>query len=239
MFKVNVLTHAFPGKSNMGSLGLSSAVLIQGQGKIWLFDTGSHGVHQAVRDSMKKLGVALEDVDAVFCSHLHYDHINNLQMFPKAEVYIGRIEWECANKEKDEWTPFESLRYIEQYRKVHLMEDGEEIMPGMTAVLTSGHTVGHMSLLLEDENHKMVLAGDAIKNRSELEREFSVQYVLREESIQSIQMLKKMSGTILPGHDCLLTIDDEGHILPSSDLTYSIELPDGFEDRVFSVNIKK
>lgn len=239
MLKMNILTHAIPGKSNMGSLGLSSAALIRGNERTVLFDTGSHAVHQAIRDSLKKLDVALEDIDTVFCSHLHYDHINNLQMFPEAEVCVGRIEWENANREKDEWTPLESLRYIEQYRRIRLVEDGEEIMPGVRAILTSGHTAGHMSLLIEDEHNKIILAGDAVKNRSELEKEASVQYVLQEESVRSIQRLKKMAKVILPGHDCLLTINDEGHAVPSDDLTYSIELPEGFKDRMFSFNIRK
>lgn len=68
--------------------GLS--LLIETQGKRFLFDTGATG---AFADNARKMGVELSKVDALILSHGHYDHGGGIETFLKcnstAPVYVS------------------------------------------------------------------------------------------------------------------------------------------------------
>lgn len=226
--QVDLLTNAFPGKSSAGALGLSSCALIRTNGKIILFDTGAHGIIKVLEKSLEKYGIDPLKVDAIFLSHLHYDHLNNIAIYPNAELIIGRREWEYANTTKDEWTPLESIEYIKNRRNIRLVDDNEEIMPGLTALWTPGHTPGQMSLAVDTPEGLLIMAGDAVKNRSELEQEFSDMSLNEADSIASIRRIKQMAYKVLPGHDSYLLIKD-GKVIPESTVTLDISLPKGCE----------
>ena len=173
-YQIDLLTKVFPGKSSAGALGLSTCALLRAPGHTLLFDTAAHGVIKTIQNSLARLEVAPETVDTIFLSHMHYDHA---AYYPNAQIIVGRSEWEYATTSKDEWTPLESVLYLQHCRQVRLVDDGEEILPGIRAIWTPGHTPGHMSLAVDTPNGVVVLAGDAVKNRSELELEYSDQYV--------------------------------------------------------------
>jgi len=227
--KIDLLTKVFPGKSSAGALGLSTCALIRTGARTILFDTGAHGIIKTLQGSLARLGVEPEEVDTIFLSHLHYDHLNNVAYFPQAKILCGRKEWEYATTAKDEWTPLESILYLKNEREVELVEDGQEILPGMRALWVPGHTPGQMALALDTDEGVLVLAGDAVKNRSELELEFSDQYVDQQASTASIRRIKQMADKVLPGHDGYLLIR-EGKVIPESELSLDIMLPKGCTD---------
>ena len=149
--------------------------------------------------------------------------------FPNAEILCGRKEWEYATTQLDEWTPLESILYLQEKRRVRLVEDDEEIAPGMRALWVPGHTPGQMALAIEEEAGVLVLAGDSVKNRSELELEFSDQYVDQAAGTASIRRIKQMAYKVLPGHDGYLLIRD-GKVIPENELELDIFLPRGCTD---------
>ena len=239
-FQIDLLTEVFPGKSSAGALGLSTCALIRGGAKTILFDTGAHGVIKTLQRRWKELDINPEEIGTVFLSHLHYDHLNNLACYPNAEVIAGRKEWEYATQTRDEWTPLESILYLQRERKVRLVEDNEEIIPGIHAIWTPGHTPGHMSLTIETDEGVLVLAGDAVKNRSELDLEYSDQYVDQEASANSIKRIKKIASKVLPGHDGYLFVKD-GKVIPERELFLDIMLPKscvGGENGVYHLSAK-
>ena len=228
-YQIDLLTKVFPGKCSAGALGLSTCALLRAPGHTLLFDTAAHGVIKTLQNSLAQLNVAPEEVDTIFLSHMHYDHLNNVAYYPNAQIIVGRREWEYATQEKDEWTPLESVLYLQNCRQVRLVEDGEEILPGIRAIWTPGHTPGHMSLAVDTPEGVLVLAGDAVKNRSELELEYSDQYVDQQASAASIKKIKSMAFKVLPGHDGYLLVRD-GKVLPEKELDLDIMLPRGCTD---------
>ena len=66
-------------------------------------------------------------------------------------------------------------------------------------------------------------------NRSELELEYSDQYVDQQASAASIKKIKSMAFKVLPGHDGYLLVRD-GRVIPEKELDLDIMLPRGCTD---------
>ncbi|HAG26537.1 MAG TPA: hypothetical protein DCK86_06875 [Rhodobacter sp.] len=94
-------------------------------------------------------------------------------MFSQATYMMGRVEW-------DYWWDPETVNTIDEGRTVFavgakrrlealedqitLFEDGAEILPGIAAFMTPGHTPGHMSFELRQGSQSAMILGDAIGN---------------------------------------------------------------------------
>ena len=144
-----------------------------------LFDVGFGGNGQPTTGklaaNMKAAGLDPSTVQTVVISHFHPDHISGLwvketneQVFPNAEILMPEIEYKFwtdpalvekvpegnrANVRRIQST-FPSWKNIKQY------SDGAEVTPGVRAVATPGHTVGHMSFQVASGGQQLFIQGD-------------------------------------------------------------------------------
>jgi N-acyl homoserine lactone hydrolase len=96
------------------------------------------------------------DVVCVINTHLHFDHCGGNRLFPGIPIHVQRTEREAARADGytiPEWVEFEGATYVEH-------EGETEILPGVRALPTPGHTVGHQSVLVDTDDGLVVLAGD-------------------------------------------------------------------------------
>lgn len=124
-----------------------------------LFDTGLPDGHIAAE--LEKNGVKPSDVKTILLTHLHGDHFGGLvdseskAQFPNAEVYVSQPEYDYwVNDQKDG----KVIAALGLY-KVHKFMFGDEVVSGVKAIDTSGHTPGHVSYLVDNE---IIIAGDII-----------------------------------------------------------------------------
>lgn len=140
------------------------AFFVKMKGNEIVFDTGLPDGHIAAE--LKKNGLDAGDVKIILLTHLHRDHFGGLvdaegkAAFPNAAVFVSRAEraWWVDEKKNQN-----VIRALAQYDgRVHEFEPGDEVMPGVKSLDTSGHTPGHVSFLLENEGEKLLVIGDLI-----------------------------------------------------------------------------
>ena len=155
--------------------------VIHGPDKTILVDTGlgklDHHIEQPVQQTLlselEALKLRPDDIDIVFLTHLHLDHVGTnmtkengvwKQTFPNAMYMVGRSDWEMFGRMVDK----PGFQYIKEQVQpllssgsLHLIEGEITVTKGVTTIPTPGHTPGHTSLLIESEGEIAVIIGDA------------------------------------------------------------------------------
>ncbi|MBX7071942.1 MAG: MBL fold metallo-hydrolase [Pirellulales bacterium] len=141
--------------------------------------------------SLQAVDVDPADIDTVLLTHLHWDHAGGAShrdesgrvapSFPQARHVIGRLEWEDANSAADELGGAysqENLAPLRDQVELALIEDQDEIVAGLTAHVTGGHTRGHLALVLESQGETGLCLTDLCPSTYHLRRLWSLAYDL-------------------------------------------------------------
>lgn len=130
-------------------------------------------------DSLAAVDVAPGDVTHVVFTHAHPDHIWGVldvfdePLFPEAAYMMGRAEWDYwwSPETVDRIGAARAAFAVGARRRMEAIEkrvirfgDGEEILPGIAALETPGHTPGHMAFEVRKGGDAAMIVGDAIGN---------------------------------------------------------------------------
>jgi len=136
-------------------------------------------------DRLRAAGVAPEEIDFVFCSHLHVDHIGwftSLQdgrwapTFPNARYLMARREYENWDPATRTLPPlplqgncFEDcvVPVVDSGQAV-LVDDGHEIDGALTVEASYGHTLGHCSVRAASGGETGIFCGDIMHSPLEM-----------------------------------------------------------------------
>lgn len=105
-------------------------------------------VHHDLDEALRAYAVGVTDIEAVITSHLHFDHCGHNNRFGHAKVLVQRAEVEAAEARfytVPEWAfpPEVDLTIV----------DGDyDVAAGIRTIATPGHTPGHQSVLIEDDD---------------------------------------------------------------------------------------
>ena len=160
-----------------------NVTLLQDGDRTVLFDAGSGSGFMPsagdLVDTLDALGFAPDDVTDVVFTHGHPDHLWGVLddfddlLFANASYMIGQREWEY-------WTDPDTVTTIGEERasfavgaarrlaaiedQVSFFTGGQEVLPGVMAHATFGHTPGHMSFEIRQGGDAVMIVGDAIGN---------------------------------------------------------------------------
>lgn len=151
--------------------------------RVVMFDVGSGPNFMPsagkLMDNLDAAGVQPDEITDVVFTHAHPDHLWGLiddfdeLIFADARYYMNRIEWDYWQAEDTlEKTPEARKSFVVGARnrmeflqdRIELFDYGAEIVSGVEAVDTAGHTPGHTSFMIHDGNESALVVGDAITN---------------------------------------------------------------------------
>jgi N-acyl homoserine lactone hydrolase len=215
-YDIDIVVQGFPGKTVChGGLGWSTVALIRGHGRIAIVDTGGFGYRPLLVKRLAERGLKPSDITDLLVTHAHHDHCINWTLFRDARIVIGRAElaWALQQPWGETAVPELYVRELKDWPTAHQANDGEEVMPGITAHAAPGHTPGHLVFVLHGKERDVIFAGDAAKNRAELlTRKADASYDATV-TATTIEMLwtfwRRRAGNIMvPGHDMPMTQED-------------------------------
>ncbi|HTK80203.1 MAG TPA: MBL fold metallo-hydrolase [Rhizomicrobium sp.] len=117
-------------------------------------------------------GFPRESVDAVVCTHLHVDHVgwNTMHQdgkwvptFPNARYLIGKMEyehWSAVEHEEQQEIMADSVKPVFDAGLAQTVEIDHRISPEIRLLPTTGHTPGHVSVLIESRGESAIITGD-------------------------------------------------------------------------------
>lgn len=184
------------GAHNQGTVRLPYCyVVIKGQGHIAMVDVGyNHKEHGEVLATMygardwhpphevlAEIGLTPGDVSRVFLTHAHFDHMGNIEDFPKATFYIQERElskwvWAMSLERRFRWImggidPADIMRTValaRDHRLVAVNGDREDVLPGIDLhAAHDTHTWGSMYVRLRNDlspnsKNTWIFAGDLV-----------------------------------------------------------------------------
>ncbi len=158
-------------------------VVVNTGSKLVMIDAGTGGQLPAPSGSflanLAAAGIDPKAIDLILISHFHPDHINGLRdkdggmVFPNAEIHVPAPEWAYWMDDANMMKAPEAARpvWLNARRifrdiagKVNRFETAKELAPGITTVLTPGHTPGHASFAVASGNQSMLVLGDVTNN---------------------------------------------------------------------------
>lgn len=154
-----------------------------GQGKL-LVDTGVGSGDERGGNLLPQLGqvgVRPEDIDMVFLTHGHPDHLggctgaDDKPAFPRARYMIAKPEyqfWMDTQHQEDMYIQMEQiartkLSAIEA--QLELVEAEAEIIPGIRTIDAIGHTPGHLGLEIHSQGETLLNLADSVLHPLHLE----------------------------------------------------------------------
>jgi glyoxylase-like metal-dependent hydrolase (beta-lactamase superfamily II) len=170
------------------------------------------------RDAFARVGVRTGEVQQLVISHLHWDHVGNLDAFADAQLLVPEAELEfwfdpvARNDVFRTLVDDDALAYLAGARadgRVTATGDEHEVVPGVTAITVGGHSPGQQILVVETARGTVVLASDAVHFYEELalSRPFDVVVDLRRmyDAYALLRRHEQEGAIVVPGHDPAVT----------------------------------
>ena len=208
--------------------------VIKGKDENMIVDTGT-GVTVAAQRKLKgyvnpvdvlaRIGVNGTNVNKVIITHIHFDHVGGIEMFPtafpKAKFYVQKKEFDFWTKDPlAKRRPFvgitdaaanETVAAMEKSDRLVIVNGDTPIMPGIELLLAPGHTIGLQTIAVATAKGRAIVASDC----AHIARSFKddIPSCLITDMLawlKSYDMLRAKASSIdliFPGHDARMLTD--------------------------------
>ena len=167
-------------------------------------------------DAVRRAGVRPEDVTDVIVSHVHWDHLDGADLFPRARVWIQADEYahhvDDAGRPRDRAIDSADAAMLARLRRagrVRLVAgDSTEVLPGVTVYTGGRHTFASQYAGVRTAAGAVVIASDNAYLYENLERRRPIAQTL--DSAANLRAQARMARLatsarlVVPGHDPLV-----------------------------------
>jgi glyoxylase-like metal-dependent hydrolase (beta-lactamase superfamily II) len=201
--------------------------VIRGGGKTIVVDCGcsptlasQYDLVSYVKPSevLERIDVVAEEVKYLVVSHIHFDHISGIEMFPRATIFVQEKEFNFwMNDPIARRAPFLHVtdpvanRYLAKLKgteRLRLIEGDEEVLPGIKLLLCPGHTIGLQAVAVNTEKGIAIVGSDAAhifsSYRTDIPSAIITDMVAWMKSYDKIRASASSIDLIFPGHDIAL-----------------------------------
>jgi glyoxylase-like metal-dependent hydrolase (beta-lactamase superfamily II) len=165
--------------------------------------------------ALERLGIRPAEVTDVVITHMHWDHADGVDLFPKAQVWIQKEEYNhsagadrktAANDDGTLPGHYEAMIKLNKQGRVHLVDgDAKEIAPGVTVYTGGKHTFESQYVGVNTKSGVMVIASDNLYLYENLDKHVPIaQTVDAKSNLAAQDRMKKLAWSrrlIIPGHD--------------------------------------
>lgn len=195
-------------KSNLGRIGALA------------FKDIEMTAEQSVAAQLRARGMTSSQIAVVVMTHLHPDHASAMSDFAEATFLFSSAEWDAATTQGPRHG-YERRQFDHAFDYRTLDFDGPDTNSfsgfgrtidvfgdgSVRCAFTPGHSLGHMSVILNTARGELLIAGDAMYLERTL-TENHLPWLLEDEhlfrrSLREVQRYKAeaQGGVIVPGHD--------------------------------------
>lgn len=240
MPRIIELLDGVPIASNQGHIALCSVILIEGEDrngdlKRIIVDTAHGGRRIFLVDALAAHGLTTLDIDYVLCTHAHWDHMQNNDLFTRAKVLMHPDERKYAHDPAiDDWATPSWTGYMLELLDIEEVADGHEIIPGVTVMDMIGHTIGSIGVKVETDEGLAILTSDAIHIGSAAASGVNPLVFWDERhASDSIRRITTEAEIIYPGHDAPFRMLKDGSIAYERQIEIAVA---GITPKVLSVD---
>ena len=143
-------------------------------------------------DGLKMLGMEPQDISHVLLSHLHFDHCGGIvrrrrsgvlePAFPRARILAQKGEIDVARGSRNERLRA-AYRHVEECLgpvagMLEAVEGDTDLVPGVSALVTGGHTTDHQVVLVHSAGRKFMHLADIVPTLSHMRGPWNQAYDL-------------------------------------------------------------
>ncbi|AUH39945.1 N-acyl homoserine lactonase family protein [Streptomyces sp. CMB-StM0423] len=167
------------------------------------------GSQQDIVAGLARHGVRPEDVDVVVLTHLHFDHIGNNELFPRATFVVQRDELPQGIAPPQFcmfYYPEYSYKVTDVRDRLRVIDGDVELADGIRLVKIGGHTPGCMVVMVETESGTVCLTSDVMYNYRNLELNWPMgSFWDLAQLMRGYDRLHREADIIVPEHDWQFT----------------------------------
>jgi len=191
---------------------------IRGGGETIVVDCGVHpdvakqrnlASYVSPADALKRIDIDAAKVKHLIVTHVHFDHVSGIQLFPKATIYIQEKEFNFWVK--DPIADAVANRHLAKQKgkkRLRLIRGDKKILPGIELLLVPGHTIGLQAVAVNTAQGTAIVGSDLAHSlqsyKTDIPSAIITDMIVWMKSYDKAKAKVSSPDLLFPGHDLAL-----------------------------------